>query len=358
MGRLLKWKLKDLVDMAVVMLLNQFDFVVAVSGKRGLGKSTFSIVFARRISRQFRKLYLFDEPTIMYYFEKLQLHNKVTFEQFIERIIELKMEKKYQFKIQRNVIYRRNKIIEFFNDWNGVGVADEMVQSAFSRDFYNEEQKNLIKIINTNRDHENCFIFAIPSFQTTDNQLRNLTKMHITVLRRGVALVQSPNSTIFSADIWDVQNNQKVERTWLMKKTNKPNWAKLSTSRGFVEFPDLKEATKKIYLQHKTDERTIIAKEDYGIKDKVLEPVDRLVEQMINKGVQSDVMLKGFAIANDITYTSLVSKLKSRLRKQDRSQKMKDYYWDNGYMGEGKVKLKVKGKKKEEKIVNELIIKA
>ena len=73
--------------------------------------------------------------------------------------------------------YDRKEVIKFFNDWNRSAIADEMVNVSFSRDFYNEDQKDLIKIINMNRDHENFCIACIPHFKNLDTQIKRLTSM-------------------------------------------------------------------------------------------------------------------------------------------------------------------------------------
>jgi len=42
-----------------------------------------------------------------------------------------------------------------------------MINVTFNRDFYNEDQKNIIKMINMNRDHKNFFYCMCASISNT-----------------------------------------------------------------------------------------------------------------------------------------------------------------------------------------------
>jgi hypothetical protein len=274
----------------------------------------------------------------MYYYEKVNKKLYPTLESFAEKLYELSEEKAYRFVMKKHIIYTRERIIRFFDKWNGIGVGDEFVLSGFNRDFFNEEQKDLIKIINCNRDHCNIFLGAIPSFSNIDNQVRALTKLRLTVLRRGLALIQTPNKTIFSKDKWDYAVNEKIEKGWLEKKIKNPRYAKLTTVKGILRFPDLDAEYRKIYEDIKKEERNIIAKEKFGITDEeiILTPAQKMANQLIEKGIKNSAVLQGFAMANGIKQELFKDQVRRELLNMDRNPAISSYYWDEQERGRKK----------------------
>ncbi|MEX0597013.1 MAG: hypothetical protein WD512_10990, partial [Candidatus Paceibacterota bacterium] len=136
MGKLFHWKVKDLVQTIDRMIENKFDCVIAVDGKRSLGKSTVSYKIAKRV--------------------------------------------KNNFNPWRDIVYLRKDITKLYiNHFKGVIWADEMINAGHNRDFYDQEQKKLIKSINMYRDNFNVFIWCIPNFLNLDTQLRNLVKIRL-----------------------------------------------------------------------------------------------------------------------------------------------------------------------------------
>lgn len=334
MARLYRWTLKDIVETIVLTLLNKYDAIILIEGNRGCGKSTISIILSRRISFEFARLKRFDEPTIEKYWNKCNKQLYPTFEDFIKKIWTLKERDAYRYKIKRDTIYTRDKVIKFFNDWNRIAVADEIVLSAFNRDFYSEDQKNLIKIINTNRDHENLLFGCLPSFNVLDTQMKGLTKMRLSVIRRGLALIHTPNNkSMFSSDHWDTAYNMKLEQEWIKKKVRKPPYGKLTTVRGVLAFPDLPESIRSVYEEVKKEERNLIAKEEYGVdgenKEKI-DPVQKLAIQITTNGIRSAETLRGYALALDIKEDTLRSRISRAIQKMGKDPRVSQYYWDKG----------------------------
>ena len=201
-----RWSMTKLVYMIVKILLSDFDAFIIIEGNRGLGKSTLAIHIARKIARCFKLLGMAD---------------------------------RYKFNWNKSLIYTKKETLNFFHQWHKNGIADEMINVTFNRDFYDPDQKNVIKMINMNRDHCNLFIACVPQFQTLDTQIKNLCKLRITVVRRGLAIIQTPNRTIYVKDKWDQATNEKLEREWLQKGISKPAYSKLTTFRGILRFPKL-----------------------------------------------------------------------------------------------------------------------
>jgi hypothetical protein len=238
MTKVVFWSMDRFCLMMCQMLLNKFDCFVIIEGNRGLGKSTFAFELLTKMNHYFRKIYreTGDEQYKDWY--------------RFNPLMQLKKPNQY-----RHVIYTQKDVINFYDKWHVCAIADEMINVAFNRDFFGEEQKNLVKMINMNRDHGNLLIACVPQFQNLDNQIKNLCKIRITVARRGLAVIQTPNRTIYNRDRWDSANNEKIERDWLKKGSGLPQYARLNTFRGMIRFHALTTKQQVIYDKIKGAER-------------------------------------------------------------------------------------------------------
>lgn len=295
MGVYLKWSLRRLVNSICDRLMNKFDVFIIIEGKRGLGKSTLGFKLMRMV--------------------KLEMKRRKV--------------KGYNFKPYFDILYQRKEVLRFFNKWRHSGLADEMINVSFNRDFYDPDQKDLIKIINMNRDHNNFFIACVPQFKVLDSQIKNLCSMKITVIRRGVGIIHMPNKTVYSSDIWDEKFNEKVERGWLMSGVRNPHYSKLSTFKGFVGFPKLTDKQEALYQKIKDEKRNIIAKEkqleDFEEKD----PFTIIYNALIEGKVKNTAMLEGMMVAHDLNLEGTKSKLRNTLKKNLKSSSLVAYYYDD-----------------------------
>lgn len=298
MGSFVRWKMDRVIDMIALTLLNKFDCFIVIEGKRGLGKSTLAYHLSRRVSRRMKTLREHKEYKSW-----------------------------YRFLPKRDILYSREKVIDFFNKWHMIGIGDEMINVTFNRDFYAEDQKTLIKIINMNRDHQNLFIACVPQFQTLDTQIKNLTKIRLTVVRRGFALIHTPNKTIYGRDIWDTITNEKIEREWLKKGTRNPHYARLTTCRGFLNFPDLPEKSRLIYEGIKKDERNLLMQEREDEKKKKKEdPFEKVYGMLIDGKIKDKSVLDGMAIAQDLEPEAIKRKLVRQLKKEGKETALGSYF--------------------------------
>ncbi len=242
----------------------------------------------------------------------------------------LGMPEKYKFHWDRSMIYTKKETLSFFHQWNKNGIADEMINVTFNRDFYDPDQKNVIKMINMNRDHCNLFIACVPQFQNLDTQIKNLCKIRITVVRRGLAIIQTPNRTIYVKDKWDQATNEKFEREWLQKGISKPAYSKLTTFRGILRFPKLHPTIEAKYQEVKNRKRNLVAKEEMGIVDDIQEknPYTDTIQRLMDGKIRNGVFLDGLAHAYDIHPTTFKNRLRSDLNKKGISTKLIDYYWE------------------------------
>jgi hypothetical protein len=289
----LLWSLRRLVNAICDRLTNKFDVFMIIEGKRGLGKSTLAYILMCRVRREMKK-----------------------------REVE-----GYKFSPRQDLLYQRDDVIKFFHKRKHSGVADEMINVTFNRDFYQEQQKDLVKMINMNRDHNNFFIACVPQFKNLDSQIKNLCSMKITVVRRGISIVHTPNKTIYARDIWDEAFNEKIEREWMKGGLKNPRYSKLSTYRGFLNFPKLSEKQENIYQKIKDDKRNIIA-QDKGIEEKKKDPFNIIYEKLINKQVKNTEILDGMIFAYDLDPEKIKGKIRRKLKEEKKKTALTSYYYD------------------------------
>lgn len=196
------------------MVKNKFDCIMFVEGNRGLGKSTFC----------YKLLSGLDVPI--------------------------------PFKPRRDLVYTRTDTLKHLaTKKGGVIFSDEMINVAYNRDFYQEEQKTLLKALNMYRDSCNVFVGCIPKFVELDKQIQRLCKIRITIVRRGIALLQTQNPSIYQSDSWDLKNNQKIESKWTLKGVKNPKYSQLTTVRALIRFGDLTPKQREEYEAIKQEKR-------------------------------------------------------------------------------------------------------
>lgn len=286
---------------------------MVIEGNRGLGKSTFAFELANKVHRYFR---IVQRET-----GGIKSEYKGWYE--FKPLMQLKHPKEH-----RAIIYTQSDVINFYDKWHKVAISDEAINVAFNREFFSTEQKNLIKMINMNRDHGNLLIMCVPQFQNLDNQIKNLCKIRITIARRGIAIIQTPNRTVYNKDKWDSANNERIEREWLRKGTGLPQYSRLNTFRGMIKFPPLTARNQWIYDKIKGNERNVI-KSDLGVTDgKKQDPFDALYEKLIAGGVRNSSIIEGFAMSNGLTLSQLHGRIVTRLKKDGKPHMISDYLWD------------------------------
>lgn len=324
-----KWPFNKLIMTIVATLLNRYDFFCAIEGITGGGKSTLALQIALKVKAEFRKLLKLDYETVSKYYEFLSFAQKgISEEEFVNELVELKNQKAYGFKFNTHIVYKRSSLIKFLDGWKGIAISDEAVNTMFNRDFTDEDQKNIVKILNMMRDHNNLIIACIPNFKVLDNQIRDLCKMRLSIVRRGVAVIQTPNRTFYSKDKWDTANNEKIEREWLVKKSKRPRYAKLTTFRGLVKFPKLAPDIEKKYQIVKDKKRTQVVQEEMGYDMKAEEtPEDILYRRLLEGGIKNMQVIEGAALAQDMTSEKLKSKIRRRLELDGKATALTTYFW-------------------------------
>jgi hypothetical protein len=325
---LLKISRETLCKLIVLTLLNKFDFFLCIEGNTGTGKSTLAIHIARGVRAEFRRLFALNHDTVEYYYEKVIKKQIISMEEFCLYLLDLKKKKAYDYNPYKDLIYDQKNMIRGLSSWHRIFIPDEMINITFNRDFQGEEQKKIIKLINMYRDHCNLIISSVPQFQTLDVQIKNLTKMRISIARRGVGVIQTPNKIIYGKDKWDSANNEKIEREWLIHG-GKPKYTKLTTARGLIHFPPLSHKLEEEYHKIKNDKRSNIVEKDMGIvqEKERLDPIEQIYDLLINGKIKNSSELDGMAIAHGIDKESIRGRMRRLLEKNCKGL-LSEHYWD------------------------------
>lgn len=267
------WHIKDIAEVIIRRWKNDYDFILLIDGLTGVGKSTVSNKIAHRIPK---------------------------------------------FKPERDQLYIREDVLKQISTrTNSVIWADELINVAHNRNFYEADQILLVKALNMYRDSHNLFIGCIPDFNACDPQLKTIAHMRITVLRRGVALIQTPNKSLYSRDPWDIKNNQKIESKWSERGISKPRYGKLTTARGYLKFNDVTKKQKELYLKIKHEKRNKILQERFN-QEAGFETADQsfyknLLEE-VKTGTLTPVMFAKICKINKKKYANVRAKINEMLR--------------------------------------------
>lgn len=328
-----------LARVIVATLLNKYDMFMIIEGGTGIGKSTLAFHIAQKVAREFRKLYRLDEETIEYYYERVGRKMNLTPEEFVAKILLLKQNKEYAFNLRTTLIYSQDEMQRALASWHNIAIPDEMINITFNRDFYSEKQKDIIKMINMFRDHENLSICCVPIFANIDVQIKNLCKIKITVKKRGKGIVHTPNNVVYSKDKWDEATNTKIEKDWIIRKIRHPNYSKLTTFRGVIRFPPMTKRQEELYQQIKNEKRAVILKDEMHIKVdwKEDDPFQKILKKLIEGGVRNGDVIDGYAEGMGLTSNQLRSQLRSELRKQGKPTSVSHFYWDKKSKGKEEV---------------------
>jgi len=337
MGKfLLHIKRQTLCKLIVLTLLNKFDFFLCIEGNTGTGKSTLAIHIARGVKAEFRRLFRLEHDTVEYYYERVIKKQQLTMEEFCLYLLKLKKEKAYDYNPHNDLIYDQKSMMRGLSSWRRIMIPDEMINITFNRDFQGDAQKKIIKLLNMYRDHNNLIISSVPQFQTLDVQIKNLTKMRISVAKRGAGVVQTPNKIIYGKDKWDSANNEKIEREWLLHG-GKPKYTKLTTSRGLISFPPLTRRVEEEYQQIKNSKRSNIVEVEMGIVKETpkKEPFEQVMEQLLTGKVRNSSELAGMAKMMGLDTESMIGRVRRYLVKNNLPS-MSEYYWDKKAKGKEK----------------------
>lgn len=285
--RILIWSRKKICELIDSTVENEFDFNIIITGKRGLGKSTLAWLLAQGC-------------------------------------------KFARFRPRWDLVYSRKDVIRALSKRKkSIIIGDEIIQTAFNRDFYTQTNKMLVKTLTMYRDSNNLFISCIPNFASLDNQFRSLIRMRIDVVKRGIATIHTPNKTQYTKDIWDSSLNERIEREWLRSGVQKPKYAKLTTFRGILRFPPLSKRQQELYNSLKAEKRNQIYEEEESEKEKEeLKPVEKLMGMLLDGKIKNKEHFDDVCEILDLTPTTTQTQLRKLMRDNFIKQKIPDLYID------------------------------
>jgi len=286
--KLVIWSVKDVKECIEKMTSKEvkFDCVIFIEGNRGIGKSTlaYKLLTGLNIEIPFRPI--------------------------------------------RDIVYSRDDTLKHLaNKINGCIFSDEMINVAYRRDHYVEDQKELLKAFDMYRDSRNVFVGCIPKFVDLDSKLQMLCKIRITVVRRGIALIQMKNKGIFTNDPWDVRANMKIESGWSASVTKNPRYAQLTTVRGLLRFGDLGEAQRIEYDKIKEAKRSHVFAR-YAQEDLAKDPEQLFLENMITMLREGKITLDKYKLVCEVNNKDpqKLQKLINKKLREDNDQKTwRDY---------------------------------
>jgi hypothetical protein len=269
------FSIKDLVEIINKRQANKFDLIIAITGARGNSKSTFLF----KLFSRFKK-----------------------------------------FDPWKQIVYSRNEVIKLLESEKfGLIFDDEGIQSNYKREFQSHDQQQLIKMLTMYRNNFNIYGVCIPYFYSLDKDLRNLVKVHINMIERGLGVVHvAHDGVLYSDDPWNVAYNKKIEENWIKKKQFNPNFKppyhKLTTFKGYIKFNDITPEQRNLYEEIKlTKRKEIYDKEQDDKEQEGINIYDNLYAKLKSGEIDKEWIEK-FCLVQGLKVTNCITNLGKRAR--------------------------------------------
>lgn len=165
------------------------------------------------------------------------------------------------FEMKNDILYSRKEIMEWVTNakQGSWGIADEMINAMFKRDFAAKNQKFLLKIFDMCRDRNLTLFMCIPNFWALDKHLlEGRIRLRIHVAKTGLAFLWKPSANPFAPDKWYRKYNEKVSYNWDLY----PNAKRTKGFIGYLKFGDLGVREKEEYLKIKAEKKAMIKAEE------------------------------------------------------------------------------------------------
>ena len=275
--------MKEIKDVAESRQKNKYDCNIVTSGARGNGKSTFLFKLFLRFP---------------------------------------------QFKPWTHVIYTRKEVMSLLEGNQYIPIMDdEAINSGYKRNFFDKDQKRLIQMLNMYRDNFNIYAQAVPNFYALDKDLRDLIKIHVQIIERGIGVIHLPNEhNLYSDDKWDMKYNKKIEEKWGKLKAKNPDFRppyhKLSTFRGYIYFNDLTDKQRALYEEIKKTKRKKVYDEEMKLEVKESNTIyDNLLKRLLEKKLTAEGLIE-VSLANNLKYRSVRDTLNRMLTDEGYSERV------------------------------------
>ena len=242
---------------------NDWDYIAAVSGNAGVGKSTMVCQLGPLVDKRFT----FD-------------HNNI-----------------YSQKELNEAIYEYPSK-SFIN-------VDEAINVLYKRDFAKGGQKKLLKDFDMIRDRNLCVFFLVPDFWDLDKKILNSgrIKIWIHVDQRGVAYIFKPDNNPFNPDKWNRDLNRKLLYDWSHVHPRKsPNFVEE------IKFQPMAAEDYALYKEVKAKKRKAASKENENDDPEEVNVKAMQVYALKDAGISINAIAKQLHMGNQ----TILSLLKDR----------------------------------------------
>lgn len=141
-------------------------------------------------------------------------------------------------------------------DEDGVGqkteyspiMCDELISMFYKRNWYDENQKSSVELLNKCRDRHLFIAGAVPNFWDLDGGILTRFRFYLYVKERGEAWIFKQDNNPFASDTWNLASNKKV----FVKNKNPykcPNFL------GILRFDDFDADEKLLYYDIRNKKR-------------------------------------------------------------------------------------------------------
>lgn len=213
--------IKDFVKEIIIPLLkSDRDVVIGTAGMTGEGKSVFDILVSKEYAKQMKQEFTFDRMTWS--------------------------RKELMKWIDGEGENKEGQLEEY-----SYVMPDELIAMFFGRSWYEDQQKESIRVFNTCRDRHLMVIGAVPNFWGLDGGFRERVRFYVFIPERGKAWVFQQEVNPFVKDPWNVIDNTKRFR----KKKNPYTCPNFVTE---ILYPDLSKEEKEEYKSIRAEKRSMI----------------------------------------------------------------------------------------------------
>lgn len=282
---------------------NKKDNIVLVTGKRGSGKSSFSI----KIANGFKDW----EKLESYYNKQNNIGN--------EEIINYKLKNYMDFDIDRDIVFDKNSLQKLCEDSRkGFIVSDEAIVSTGRRNSMTKTNKLLHQILTINRKNFNTIFFCLPSVEDFDLSILQYVSMWIHIDDRGLGVVLLPSiPSIFGRKSWDIDSMKKTYDKFLEENptiVKVPYWL-FDNFRGYIKFGAMNKELEEKYLSLAHEKKNIDSSGEKEEKEKNMKQVDDTKKKIIKNIVDNIINGKLYDVAEYYKNCAMLDFKKDRLNR-------------------------------------------
>jgi len=220
------------------------------------------------------------------------------------------------FTMENDILYSRKDIMNWITTARpgSHGIADEVINALFKRDFQKGDQKFLLKLIDMCRNRNLTLYFLLPNFWALDKHiLDGRIRLRIHVAKTGLAFLWKPSGNPFTPDKWCRKYNEVVCRNW----DSYPNARRTKGFVGYLKFGDLGVDEKRRYVAIKERKKAEI-KADEEAEEKQEEMLKKrsvdmgkwiMIDYLASKALLKLGWAKVYAVDNGITERAVHKRL-------------------------------------------------